>query len=306
MSREFIRQQDNIGKFRPAWSLTDGRVVGLNKRRLYETPFFLLTDPPNNDVLVPAALTSAASGMRVSGEGPAQLTQMGAVRDSSHNVCLVWPWMRDGSGSIKVSNVPLHIDTIFGPGGQMYPLPEGLYIDETRSMVVTFQSLSTDTATNARVCVVGAKYSQLQADPSLARVKERLKASQFLSTPQFYGVNDGSVVLTLYQTKQYTIEINGDSNFELHQLSVSSTGPFLLNIEDMATNKSLINAPRENNYAIPSTLILGDGSFPYRFHEPILVFAGQKLLLTFIDTSGSANTIYLTLGGVSLKVRDWS
>lgn len=305
MSREFIRQQDNIGKFRTGISLSDGRVVGLNKRRLYETPFFLCTDQPANNVLVPASLVSAASGMRVSGEGPMQLTQMGAVRDDDHTPVLVWLYIRDGSGSTKISNVPLHIDTIFGQNGKMYPLPEGLYIDETRSMVASFQNLSA-LDTHARICLVGAKYSQLQMDPSLARVKERLKTTQFLTTPQFYGLNDGTVTLTAYQTAQFGLEINSDANFELHQLSVSSTGTFLLNIEDPASDKSFINAPRNNNYPVPSTLIVGDGQYPYRFHEPPLIFAGQRLLITLVDTSGSSNTVYLTFAGVAIKVREWS
>ncbi len=303
--QELVRAQDKIGKFDTLIQLTDGRIPAVDKRRLYETPVFLLTDPPNNDVVVPLGATSQQSAMRVSGEGPVQLTQLGAVQDSTHGNVLARLYQRDGSQQNKISNVPLHIDTFTGPGGQMYPLPEGCYVDEDRAMAADFTDL-TGSGTNARICGVGAKYSQLQNDPSLARVKERLKASEFLSTPQFYGINDGKAVLTAYQALSFVLEIDGANNFELHQLSAVSTGTFSLNITDMSKGESLINAPNNGNYPLPATLFVGDGSYPYRFHEPILVFAGQNLLIDLVDTSGSGNTIYLTLGGVNLKVRDWS
>ncbi len=303
--QELTRAQDKIGKFDTLISLPDGRVAGVDKRRLYEAPFFLCTDPPNNNVASLAVQTSAETAMRVSGEGPVQMTQFGAVRDATHGAALVQLYMHDGSQRIQLSNVPLHIDTLFGPGGQMYPLPEGLYTDESRAFSITFTDL-TGSGTASRICCVGAKYTQLQADPSLVRVKERLKASEFLSTPQFYGVNDGKVVLTAYSTAQYTIQITGGQNFDFHQLSAISTGSFLLNIVDMAKGESIINAPRNGNYSLPSSLFVGNGSYPYRFHEPILTFGGQTLLVTLTDTSGAGNTVYLTLGGVALKVRKWS
>jgi hypothetical protein len=306
---ELVRAQDRIGKFNTIFSLKNGkeagRVVGVNKRRLNEGPFFLNTDPPRNSVTVPANQTSNAQDMKVSGEGPVQLTQIGAVQNDTHGAVLVRLYMRDGSQSTQISNVPLHINTIAGPGGQMYPLPEGLYIDESRAMVSVFTDLTGD-ETHARITVVGAKYSKLREDPSLQRVKERLKASEFLSTPQFYGLNDGAVTLTPYQTQQFQIEISDQHNFEIHQMSKVSTGDFLINIVDLAKDESLINAPRNSNYPMPASLIIGDGSYPYRFHEPPLVFGGGRLLITLVDTSGSSNTIYFTMGGVALKVRQWS
>lgn len=303
--QELVRAQDKIGKFDSLIALSDGRIAGVEKRRLYETPFFLLTDQPNNDVPVPASATSTEQTMRVAGEGPLQITQLGAVRDATHGAVMVRLYMRDGSGSVQLSNVPLHIDTLFGPGGKMYPLPEAIYIDENRALACAFTDL-TGSGNNARICGVGAKYSQLQEDPSLDRVKKRLEASEFLSSPQFYGVNDGTIVLTAYGAATYQVEIDSANNFELHQLSAVSTGTFSINIVDMAKRESIINAPRNGNYRLPSTLFFGDGSYPYRFHEPILFFAGQKLMIDIIDTSGSGNTVYLTLGGANLKVRAWS
>lgn len=308
-SQEMVRAQDKIGKFPTIISLKDGRVAAAEKRRLYEYPFFLCTDPPNNDVasttVAGVGQTSPETSMRVSGEGPLQITQLGAVRDATHGAALCQLYMKNGTQQVKASNTPIHIDTIFGQGGQMYPMPEGIYVDEARAMSADFTSL-TGGDTLSRICAVGAKYTQLQQDPSLKRVKDRLEATEFLSVPQFYGINDGKAVLTKYQTLQFQMQIDGSSNFEIHQLSANSTGDFLLNIVDMAKGESIINAPRNGSYPLPASLFVGDGSFPYRFHEPVLVFAGQTLLITLVDTSGAGNTVYLTLGGVGLKVKKWS
>ncbi len=302
---ELTRAQDKIGKFDSIISLKDGRVAAVEKRRLYENPFFLLTDPPTNDVPSMSNAISIEEAMRVSGEGPLQMTQLGAVRDATHGPVLVQMFMHDGSQRIMINNVPLHIDTMFGQGGQMYPLPEGLYTDENRTLSVAFTDL-TGAGTLSRICCVGAKYSQLQADPSLTRVKQRLQASEFLSVPQFYGINDGKAVLPAYGSAQFTIQINGGQNFEIHQLSAISTGPFLLNIVDMSKGESIINAPRNGNYPLPADLFIGRNGYPYRFHEPIIVFGGQTVLVTLVNTTNASNTVYLTLGGVALKVRKWS
>lgn len=299
------RAQDSIGKFETLIGLKDGRIAALEKRRLYEQPFFLLTDPPNNDVTVPISTTSQEATMRVSNEGPVQITQLGAVRDADHGEVLVQLYMKNGSQRSEMSNVPLHIDTIFGRGGKMFPLPEGLYADEDRALSVTFTDL-TGAGTKARICGVGAKYTQLQADPSLQRVRERLQYSEFLSVPKFYGINNGKADLTAFQTATYSVQVDPANNFEIHQLSAASTGSFMLNIIDMAKGESILNAPNNGNYAVPAELFVGTGQYPYRFNEPILVAGGQTLLITLIDTSGDLNTIYLTIGGVALKVRKWS
>ena len=311
---ELVRAQDRIGKFQTVFPLKDGRIAGVNKTRLNELPVFLGTNPPTQDVVVPAGQASLETPLRVSGEGPVQLTQLGAVRDATHGAVSVQLFTRDGSQAILCMNAPIHIDTMFGPGGLMYPLPEGLYLDETRAASVVFTDL-TGSGTLARIVGVGAKYTQLQADQSLGRIKQRLKDSQSLTIPYWYTCNDGPETLTPLQTKQFVIEIFGDHNFDIHQFSAVSTGTFNINIQRMVNNASIINAPRGTNnlgagssvtYPVPSVMLMGTNSYPYRLHEPQLVFAGEQLLVTLVDTSGASNTIWLTIGGVGIKVKDWS
>lgn len=305
---EMVRAQDNIGKFDTLFIKKSGEIVGVNKRRLYETPFALCTNPPYNDVDVVAAISSGATAMRVSAEGPMQLTQLGAVRDATHGACLVRLYMRDGSGVNMMMNSPCHIDTIFGIGGQMYPLPEAIYIDEDRAMSVIFTNLNGLSATHGRILAFGAKYSQLQMDPSLQRVKQRLQKSQFLSAPYFYTFDDGSILVPACGTVQAEIVISNAHNFEIHQFSIVRDGTVNIDIVDLTKGESIINAPRGTHYALPDIMFCGNNYYPYRLHEPVIVFSGQRLLVTLTDTSNTqgGNRVYLTLGGKALKVRQWS
>jgi hypothetical protein len=125
-------------------------------------------------------------------------------------------------------------------------------------------------------------------------------------TPYFYTFNDGSITVPALGTVTAQIQMNLDTNFELHQIGLSSSGTFCLDVVDSAKGESLINAPHGTHYPVPSSLLCGTTGHPMRFHEPIMVYAGQTLNITLIDTSGSANTIYLTFGGLAVKVRKWS
>lgn len=302
---ELVRSPDSIGRFQTLFSKKNGAVIGVNNKRRYETSFFLNTNPPNNDVTVPINASSVAVAMRASAEGPMQVTQLGAVRDATHGAVLVRLSTRDGSDSSLIMNSPCHIDTIFGSGGLMYHLPEGLYVDENRALTAQFTDL-TAAGTLTRITAVGAKYAQLRQDPTMERIKQRLQSSQFLSTPWFYTLENGSVTLAGLAASTQEIEIANQHNFEIHQMSFVSDGPFNLNIIDQTKGESIINGPSGSNFGIPHLLLCGDGSYPYRFHEPVMVFGGQRLLVNIQNTSQSSNRIFLTLGGRAIKIRMWS
>ncbi len=309
---ELSRAQDHLGRMNTAFLMSNGEVVGVNKRKLNEMPVFLGTNPPFNDVVVPSGQTSLPASMRVTNEGPVQIAMLGAVRDASHGEVNVQLQVKDGANVVNLmQNNPVHIDTICGQRGKMYPLPEALYIDENRSLVATYTDLTNLSAgTLARIMGVGAKYTQLQLDPGLQRIKERLEISQFLSMPQFYTLDIGAVTLGASSSgqspsNQFEVTISDNANFELHQFSYVSTERFALNIIDITKNESIINSPKGGNYEIPAALFCGSGQFPFRLHEPVMIFAGQRLLVTMSDLSGAANTVHLTLGGKAVKQRKW-
>ena len=47
----------------------NGSIIGVNRGRLAEVPYFLLTNPPNNSVAVAASQASPMQVMTISGEG---------------------------------------------------------------------------------------------------------------------------------------------------------------------------------------------------------------------------------------------
>lgn len=293
---------EKLGRMPTIFSKKDGSIVGVNKQRLYETPFLLQTNPPNNIVVAPAGATSPQTSLRVSAEGPMQIREIAAQRSNPVSVQI---YMQDGTSPRKLMNAPCHIDTIFGTGGQEYPLPEALYIDENSSMTIAFTDLS-GAGSNVQVAMQCAKYGKLQSDPTLTRIKQRLKSRQYLSMPFFQTFDQGSVALTALQNTQIEMLIGADYHFLISQISFVSTGTFSLNIIDETKGESIINAPSNTNYAIPSLLLCGTNQYPYRFTQPILVQSQQRLLFTLQDTSGAANTIWITLGGQFLSTRMWS
>lgn len=280
-----------------------GKVLAANKRKLYELPFFIQTNPPNNVVQLGAGgLTTDPQTMRTSAEGPMQITAMGLQRTGTATAVL---YLNDGSSPIRLMNSPCHVDTIFGNNGLMFPLPAALFIDENRALSITYTDLS-GTTNAAQVALSAAKYLQLQNDAGLSRIKQRLQTSQYLSMPYFYTLDQGVANLTPLQTAQFEIQIDPAFHFEIHQLTFVSTGPFSINIVDEAKGESIINAPSNTNYPIPNLLLCGVAGHPYKFSESILTFAQQKLQITLQDTSGANNAVWLTISGKALALKQWS
>jgi hypothetical protein len=380
---EMVRGKERLQRLPTIFSRRDGTIVGVNKRRIYEAPFFLCTNPPYNDVTIgSAAQSSQAVGMHVSAEGPMQISKLGAVFDSQHKSALVTMTMQDGQNTMQLSNAPIHNRTIFGPGGQMYPLRESLYLDENRGLGVVFFDKSTAvvvskardtnvvtltfsephafsigdnvvvalspadatmdgaravTATptlnqitftangvdvvttttggtvtpaagftnKSRIVGAGAKYAKLQQDPTLARIKDRLREQQYLTHPYWYVMDNVVATLSALQYNSYDIVINAEHNFELHQISIYSTDRFNINVVETTNGESLVNAPSGTNYGVPDRLLCGDASYPFLLREPFMVFGTQRLQLQLWNTSQNVNSIYVTLGGVAVKVRDW-
>lgn len=300
-----------------------GQIVGINKKRIYETPFFINTNPPQTVVPIKNGSTSKAASLRVSAEGPMQILELGARRDDANKftACNVVLTIQDGASAHSLMNAPCHIDAIFGPGGQMYPLPEGLYIDENRALSAVFTDLVPTTgappqpAKKVQITGSAAKYNQITKDPTLARIKQRLQTRQFLSMPYWYTFDNGSVTLSPLGYQEVTLEIGFDHHFEIHQMSIVSDGEVAVNIIDLTKGESIINAPSNGNYPVNSRLWFGQGGYPYRLHEPITIFTTQSLMFQLQDLSGipyvagdaryPGNKVYLVLGGRRITVKDW-
>jgi len=246
----------------------------------------------------------------------------GAVTALPYNIwkrfdmCLLQLYSRDGQSVVPLSNNYVHRDTITGSLGQPYRLPEALYTDETRAMAVVARDISALGGTallgnGLQLTLPSAKYTKEQLDPNLKRIGDRLKAKQFLAMPYFYTADVGAIALTRLGYSESIITIPESSHFELHQMSVAfgptEANQFLIDIVDLAKGESIINAPSGRDYMLPWQLIFGQNGYPYRLPEPIMIYAGQKLLVKMQETAGNAaSTVYITLGGKMVPVRNWS
>lgn len=284
----------------------DGSIAGVNRKALYEQPYFLLTNPPKNIATVPALQSSGLIRLPVSGEGPAQIISLAAKRTGP---CRVLMTMQDGDSVQSLMNQAVHIDTIFGSFGagnlRPYLMPQALYIDEARSLNISFTDISNATNEIA-VAMLSDRFTNWEQDPGLKRIKARMEGRQYLSRPYWYTLNQGPITVGAGATAYAEIDIGNDHHFELyHMMCVATSMDFDINIIDVNRGESIINAPLGENYSIDASLCLGNASFPFRFHEPIMFETKTRLQVTFTNRSLSANTIELTLGGAILALRMW-
>jgi hypothetical protein len=279
----------------------DGSILGVDRRRVYEKPFSLLTNPPNNRVAMAANQPSALITMDVNGDGPKEVSQLSADYDGA---CLCSLIMQDGNSSRALMNRKTHVANMFGSAGRPYKLPETLIIDELRQLIAEFTDIS-GSANSIAPALHTAHYLQIQNDPRLSMIRQRMESRQYLSLPYFYNLDSGYAVLTALQSAAFQMSIGTDHHFAIHTITATSTGAFRINIVDVARSESIIYGQAGVDYPVNSALICGDAQYPFKFHEPRLIFSGQKLNITLEDLSNQANTIYLTLGGQAVATKMW-
>lgn len=292
-----------------------GRIVGVNIKRLNECPFFQINNPLSgvllntsngNAIDMLANSPSTPAILAVSKDGPIMVHALGIERTGA---CTAFFQLQDGRGTTAMMNAAINAATIFGNNGQPLYLPEALYLDEGRALVATFTDIS-GSANSARPVLFSAKYTEIQYDPDMVRMKERMGARQYLTMPYMYtfkpdyvsGVPGGMTQLAGGATDYQEINIADNHYFELIAISATATGEFALDIVEAETGDSIIDAPQGLNYALSSRVICGDANFPFKFHEPILFNPSGKLMLTITDLSGATNNVAVTLIGRAIAV----
>jgi hypothetical protein len=279
-----------------------GRIIGVNRKRLDEIPYWLLTDLPNNIVTVAARQSSTMQTLILSQIGPMRITNFGIQRSGA---CRVFLRIQDGSTPRALMNSAIHVDAICGNVGQPYYLPEALYVDEGRTLQAAFTDLS-NAPNNIRFVAHGTKWATQQSDPTMERTRQRLEKRQYLSVPYWYTTDgNGPVVVGIGATVVATVTIGQDTHFDLMTLSHVASGLYNINIVHGQTGESLIQGPQEADYQIGSELLFGNGNFPFRFHEPRMFTYGQKLVLTITNRAAGINTIYFAFGGRALTLKMW-
>ncbi len=279
----------------------DGRIIALNKKRLAAIPYFLLTNPPNNEVSIAANQASPMQIMEVSGEGPAQVV---GLKHEKTGDLLVLMQIQDGRTQRGLMNGAVHIDTIMGDNFNPYILPEGLYLDERRSIQVTFTDIS-GAANTVRVVAETGRFLEQQVDPQMARIRYRMSHQQYLTMPYFYTFDQQAPTLAVAEERELSITVGQTHHFEIITLSGVQTGPYDIDIIDAEKGQSIITAPQGQNYRVRNGLIIGTGTFPFKLHSPRLIQVGQRLIVRLRNQHTAPNTVHLTLGGRAIALKLW-
>lgn len=272
----------------------EGNINGVNANRLYEYPFWLLTNPPNNIVTIPRSQSAQPVQLVASGNGPAEIL---SFSHSKTRPCRVLLSMNDGATQRTLMNSGIHIDTIFGNAQNPYYLPQALVVPQGRSLSAVFTDLSTDvndTDNQVRIAALTGRYTFPELEPDIPATRGAL------ALPYWYGVDNGFITLAANQSVETTISIADDFSFQLITLSAVSSYAFDVNIIDSTTGEPLIDAPQSETLQVSSNLLFGNAGFPFKFHEPRLLSRGQKLRVLLTNRYALENTIWLTLGGRAL------
>lgn len=291
-----------LNRYRPLMEAPsgDGTVIGVDSRKQIEQPFMLVTDPPDESVVM-AANQSVTAFATLSNEGPMEITRLAVERTGACRITLSF---LNGEEDRTLMNAPIHVDTILGSGAQPYILPEAFYLHERRGLSITWWDIS-GSANAARGNLIGAQYLNQIFDPRLERIMQRFRLKEKVSYPYWYTFNRGFVSLGAGLTANVPITINTQGHFLLTHISGVQTGEYSLDILDATKGESIFDTVDGTSYLVPRLLIMGTNNFPFRFEQGILFEAGSKILVRLLDTSGSTNVVNLTLGGIWLEKYMW-
>ena len=288
-------------RFETLVSAPTGEILAVDQRKLFEIPYFLMTNPTQNIVPVPANGSVNPISMSVSSEGPAEL--LAWAYESTGDFTSVMR-IRDGVDRRTLMNSPIHCRCLFGTNLMPYHLPESLLVDEQRVIDLALYDVS-GAVNNVRVAAQAVRYLEILDDPKSERLKTRMRRREYLSFPFWYGLEGpGYAELTAGATGNFPITIL-DDHFELHTLSYFGTTSQDIDVQivDATKGEPLIDAFGGQSYLLNAQLFMFTGDFAYRFHEPRLFMGNSKLVVQLRNNGALTNRIYMALGGRALASR---
>lgn len=268
----------------------DGSVRAINRERLALRPFWLVTDRPNNSITLTPQQSSTIRLLSTNLDGPIDISSL-AIQSTSTLLVHMKLFYADGR-TLSLSGSPLHSSTVFGTGAQPYKLPEALRVNQLQKLAVWLTNLSTENNT-VRLCVFGRQSQKNIISPKLSRLQRQGN----VTIPYFLTLDAGKVVLTALQTQEVAMTVPPMIDFQLFQISGTSTGTYAVNFLDADTGEPLISAPADKTYPIANNLIVGSNIYPFRLQVPRLFKRGQRIIARITDTSNAGNTVYLAAGG---------
>ncbi len=288
-------------RFDTVVSAPNGQVIAVDRRRLMEVPFFLLTNPTQNSVAVPANGASGPVVCRVSDDGPAEVVALAGTSTGNFTMSMK---IRDGMGDRKLMNVPIHVQTLWGTNFSPYRLPESLLIDETRGIDIEYHDRSGAT-NNVRMAAQAVRYLEIMDDPKAERLRVRMRRRQHLSYPMWYGFEGvGYAELAAGAAGNFPITILED-HFDLHTISIWGTTSQDIDIQiiDVTKGEPLIDAFDGDTYLVNAGMLGWTADYAYRLNEPRLFMSNSKLVVQLRNNGVGTNRIYLALGGRGLAHR---
>jgi len=290
-----------IDRFDTIVSSPSGAPLAVDRRKLMEVPYFLMTNPTQNIVQLPANGSVAGVMCNVSSDGPAEVIAHSAESTGEYTVVMR---IRDGVESRQICNAPIHNLLIAGNNLTPYRLPESLLIDEMRGLEIDFADLSGST-NNVRFVSQAVRYLEIMDDPKAERLRVRMRRRQHLSYPYYYGFEGvGHARLAAGAAGNFPISI-GEDHFEMMTLAYwGRQGQNIdLQIIDVTRGEPLIDAFGGDYYAINARLLAFDARFCYRLCEPRMLMGGSKLVVQVRNNEALQNDIYICLGGRALAHR---
>jgi len=290
-----------MDRFDTIVSAPSGAALAVDRRKLMTIPYFLLTNPTQNIVALPASGSVGGVMCNVSSEGPAEIL---AHAYESTGDFTVFMRIMDGVDNREICNAPIHCRLIAGNNLQPYRLPESLLVDEMRGIEIDFADLS-GAPNNVRFVSHGVRYLEIMDDPKAERLRVRMRRRQHLSFPYYYGFEGvGYARLAAGATGNYPITI-GEDHFEFMTLAYYGDAGQNVDFQiiDVTRGEPLIDAFGGDYYMVNGRLLAFDARFAYRFCEPRLIMGGSKLVVQVRNNEAVENDIYICLGGRALAYR---
>lgn len=290
-----------VDRFDTIVSSPSGAPIAVDRRKLMEVPYFLMTNPTQNIVALPANGSVAGIMCNVSSDGPAEVLAHASEATGEYTVVMR---IRDGAENRQICNAPIHNLLIAGNNLMPYRLPESLLVDEMRGIEMDFADLS-GSPNNVRFVSHAVRYLEIMDDPKAERLRTRMRRRQHLSFPYYYGFEGvGYARLAAGAVGNYPITI-GEDHFELMTIAYwGRQGQDIdLQIIDVTRGEPLIDAFGGDYYPINARLLAFDARFAYRLCEPRMIMGGSKLVVQVRNNAVAQNDIYICLGGRALAYR---
>ena len=294
------------------WSKELGKVV-VNPLKKWVRPYTLVTDPASI-VIAPGGISEPIP-MVIDGKGHFEIFDA-FYSSSSASGFTVTLFDADSFGPSArpiLMNREIHVSAIASGGGVTLPISgafsagtsgagrpyrwaETFWMDVSKEkkgamVVAIFRNLDTVNSNTVRFSLHGRRWYYVQAEYAVACRMEEIFRGRPRTVP-FFWTTDEIVSLAASQGEtDFQIRMGDDGWSELHKLSAVSTGLFNVSLEEQDSGQALMLQ------AIESDLVFGTGELPFILAESSLYEPNMRLTAELTETSGSPNTIWLTLAG---------